>query len=846
MKKFLLLFIISALNLNLIAQFVYEKNDTIVIIKNGTKLKHPFLGGINAPQFSEIDLNQDGTMDLLITDRSGARVSPFINNGTPNQVDYSYAPEFIPLFPEIDNWLITRDYDCDGKMDLLIGSSSIKIYRNVSQQGTNLRFVYVDMVRSEYDKFEFDIDGTSPINPGSVDIPAIYDIDNDGDLDILFFGSNGSKLEYHKNLSIENTGNCGLDMQRRSKCWGDFTESNLTGKIFLDSCRFGDIMNAEFSRKGDINQTTKGLKHSGSTTTAYDFDNNGSTDVLIGDIDSRGLSALFNDDTSGGFSNSHFFKMDTLFPNYNTPIDMPIFPAAYFLDLNNDNLEDMIVSTNSNFFRSYTKTKDNILFYKNNGNQKNQFELQQSANLFFDESIDLGKGNNPSFFDYNKDGLIDLAIGNQGNLDSAANQLQATISLFENTGTITTPEFTLVDENYLNLPSYPLNLKDNTPTENVVLTFGDIDNDGDDDLIIGDGIGNLHLFIDTASGNNPASFKLEKAGYENIQVFENASPFLFDINKDSLLDLVIGNAQGFLEYYPNFGTKTEAVFTLKIESIIWQSGNTIRLKLDGTPNLSLLEIGQKLDINFATNQYNNVFQNISAINQNQNYIEVTNSIRNDNSFDEPTTSAIIDYSNKKWGGVDLSFLNYTRDTDPFIYEINGVQYLLVGNRGSERIRRTPVLFYDSINNPNNNGVFNLLDTNYLKLQEGEYIRIAGADLNNDGQVDLAVGNDAGGFSLYFAQYPVGINDISFKSKRDKKLFSLFPNPTKEYFEISIFSQSAHNSRMTLRDASGKIIIDKRITSISEKVNTEGLSAGVYFVTIISDSIFDTQKLIIRP
>ena len=37
----------------------------------------------------------------------------------------------------------------------------------------------------------------------SSDIPSISDIDNDGDLDILNFGVQGSRIEYHQNQAVE-------------------------------------------------------------------------------------------------------------------------------------------------------------------------------------------------------------------------------------------------------------------------------------------------------------------------------------------------------------------------------------------------------------------------------------------------------------------------------------------------------------------------------------------------------------------------------------------------------------------------------------------------------------------
>jgi hypothetical protein len=36
---------------------------------NGIDLKFPFAGGLNAPQFSQADLNRDGLQDLVVFER---------------------------------------------------------------------------------------------------------------------------------------------------------------------------------------------------------------------------------------------------------------------------------------------------------------------------------------------------------------------------------------------------------------------------------------------------------------------------------------------------------------------------------------------------------------------------------------------------------------------------------------------------------------------------------------------------------------------------------------------------------------------------------------------------------
>ena len=45
--------------------------------------------------------------------------------------------------------------------------------------------------------------------------PVFADIDNDGDIDILDFDVNGLRIEYHKNLSVENFSDCDSGSRRR-------------------------------------------------------------------------------------------------------------------------------------------------------------------------------------------------------------------------------------------------------------------------------------------------------------------------------------------------------------------------------------------------------------------------------------------------------------------------------------------------------------------------------------------------------------------------------------------------------------------------------------------------------
>ena len=81
-------------------------------------LKYPWAGGLNSCQFGKIDIDLDGIKDLVIFDRQGSRILPFINDGIPDSVSYTFHPELASLFPALHDWVYFYDYDCDGKEDI--------------------------------------------------------------------------------------------------------------------------------------------------------------------------------------------------------------------------------------------------------------------------------------------------------------------------------------------------------------------------------------------------------------------------------------------------------------------------------------------------------------------------------------------------------------------------------------------------------------------------------------------------------------------------------------------------------------------------------------------------------
>ena len=81
---------------------------------NDANIKNALVGGLNSPQFNAIDLNLDGLDDILVFDRVGNVIMPFINKtDVPGEINYEYDPSYKSIFSGIKDWIRIRDYNGD-------------------------------------------------------------------------------------------------------------------------------------------------------------------------------------------------------------------------------------------------------------------------------------------------------------------------------------------------------------------------------------------------------------------------------------------------------------------------------------------------------------------------------------------------------------------------------------------------------------------------------------------------------------------------------------------------------------------------------------------------------------
>ena len=545
LKHFFHVFIICAVTLSY-GQFGFQRSAIIDIVKDSETQKFGWAGGLDYCQFSNIDLDFDGVEDLFVFDRTCNKILTFLQKGGPGEIDYEYAPEYEDDFPEgLHDWALLVDYDCDGKKDLftyLIGGASV--YRNVGDAESGNSFELVEPILQTfiYDSYTY-------MYFSAQDISAITDIDGDGDVDILGFGVLGTAVEYHKNMSMELYGTCdSLEFETKNICWGRFRESVASNEVTLWDTLNYPCRNTDLGDELPVHSDGHQDRHVGSTVLALDMDNSGVMDLILGDAAYSTLTLLMNSGTEVN-TNSGMDEQDNAFPSTSVSVDLPIFPGAYHVDINNDNIRDLLVSPAS---KVSSQNVQSVWRYNNEGADTEPDFIYQEQDFLQNEMIDVGTSSYPVLFDHDGDGLKDLLVSSQGQYNPETGNQISKIAYYHNSGTAEAPEFTYVTDDYQNISTIGIG------TSLVFYpAFGDLDGDGDEDMILGEFSGYCHYMENTGGAGSPAVFTTFDTlrNNEGTFIFDGtyAFPNLTDLDRDGDLDLIIGRRSGKLHYYQNTG-----------------------------------------------------------------------------------------------------------------------------------------------------------------------------------------------------------------------------------------------------------------------------------------------------
>lgn len=529
--------------------FTFKYDNSLKIIQNGQALSNAFAGGLNAPQFSTCKLDNDGVEDLVVFDRTAQKIFTFLaKQDNVGKYFWQYAPQYETAFPKINNWILLIDYNRDGKKDIFAYTpSGIKVFRNTSTDKLAFQLVADPVFSTGYS-------GKINLYVNATDIPAIVDIDNDGDYDIVVFDSSGNFTFYHKNFSIENYKNTNiLEFRRVGNCWGGFKKEHFDDIIFNDECGDNPVpLDDPFK-----SEKTSKVLHAGNSILLLDLNGDGLKDILYGHITKNKVASIIN---VGTLNQAKFNAADYNFPN-KYPIDFPIFPAIYSEDLDFDGVKDLVASPNG--YDNAQQTVDyqkSAWFYKNKGqNDKPDFNFVQT-NFLQNTMVDLGENSSPVFADIDGDGDQDLLVGNSGIRGDAG--YRASIYLYENKGNST---FELANSDYLAIAK-------NQQLFEIKPFISDLNYDGVDDFgFISNSFtgATIRYFPNRAARGKAFDLKLTEAVIlPEIKYLSNGdSPLFFDLNKDGLKDLILGKGTGSLHFHRNTGTKEKPSYILDNEEL---------------------------------------------------------------------------------------------------------------------------------------------------------------------------------------------------------------------------------------------------------------------------------------
>lgn len=597
------------------AQYTKEWNPWPVVI-NGETLTVPFLGGINSPKPSLVDLDGDGLTDLMLGEARG-KIVYFKNTGTASVPQWTPVTERLGGI-DIGTWHRFCDIDADGDLDLFgdANNGQVAFYRNETV-GSSISFVLEDEAFSgfgtgfnntcdfadidndnDYDFFWGSASGAlyfwrndgDAVNPSFTFVDDYYDsilafpgafaasaqhgfsaitfadFDLDGDLD-LFYGDIFSLNMY----LFENFGTpSASDLTKVSEDYLPRATYGFNHPALADLDNDTDIDMVVGAGQQDINNLWF-YRRSGSSYTIVDsnlihtidlgsyavpalgdLDDDGDLDMLAGGVNGR----LVYFENTGTPTAPSFEEMSDFYKG----IDVGLSAAPSLVDWDCDGDLDLLIGTDAG----------RIQFWRNTGSPTN-FDPVLVTNQLAGIQVDQLATPRPA--DLNGDGLRDLIVG-EWDYNGKANAL-----LYQNTGNTPDPTLALVTTSIL-----PKAARDFTLPQ-----LYDWDGDGKKDLIVGGRFFGYQLFRNTAPlGQFPDSLTLipqpdTLPGYDDG--YRCAIAFA-DIDADNDMDAFVGEEDGGVNFHRRDGVGAICACPHQCD-------------FDGDGFQTALDLGNMIDILFA-------------------------------------------------------------------------------------------------------------------------------------------------------------------------------------------------------------------------------------------------------
>lgn len=477
----------------------------------------PFLGGFDVPRPQFLDIDADGDFDLFVQERSNELMF-FENTGTGARANFVWRTDKYQDL-DIGEWNRFIDLDHDGDLDLMaeLPFSYIRYYQN---RGTRQNAVF----RLAADSLR-DAAGTA-IFADRQNIPNITDLDCDDQWDLFLGRVEGTLTRYEQGATATQFA---------------FVTDRFEGIEIV--AQIGAAESAPPARGPRADSSD--ARHGANTMYWADYDGDGDQDLFWGDFFEAGVLIIPNVGNSCQSPNLRVEPQPLTIDGAKLTTSGYNVPAL--VDIDDDADLDMFIGVLGGAYNPNRTASNNLYFLERNGSA---YKLKTPRYL---TAIDVGSESVPAFADLNGDGLLDMIIGNK--LDPQHNE-RARLYYFRNTGTARAPAFALTDT------------LDAAAAFHYAPTFGDIDKDGDADLLLGTWNEGVHVYRNEGDRQAPR-FVRDTAASIRFERGSNFTPTLADIDADGDLDVVVGEASGELNLVRNAGTATAPHF--KVESEAFQS-----------------------------------------------------------------------------------------------------------------------------------------------------------------------------------------------------------------------------------------------------------------------------------
>ena len=499
----------------------------------GGDVAFPFAGGFFEPRPLLADLDGDGDADLILN-VGGAGLQLFERVGD----HYEWRTDRLGDL-EPGNWADFGDLDGDGDLDLVTRGDPgrVRVYRNTGTPQVPA-FELVSALLLDTAGEGVAIEDSS--------IPDLTDVDGDGDLDLLSGKADLGTITFYRNDGQNADGTPRLTFITSTFENIQVYESNpqCNGRAAPGSgMRPGEPTGSGPAAPG-LAETSR--KHGANALRLVDVTADGLPELFWGDFFAPSLYFFGN---TGTPADPDFALVSDRFP-VGQPLTSGGYNASTFGDMDGDGDLDLVVGVQRGLCFDIRSAVDNLLVYENAGTATAPDFQRRTDRLL--TAIDVGSRATVAVQDIDGDGDPDLVAGSESSPDASG---RARLALYRNVGTAAAPSFVLEDADWLGL-AYDYG--------GYAPAFGDLDGDGDADLVVGGFNGRFVLLLNDGTPTAP-DFRLVETttgtpGFGGVDAGQYARGALGDVDGDGDLDFMTGASSGRVRLYRNTGTPESPSF----------------------------------------------------------------------------------------------------------------------------------------------------------------------------------------------------------------------------------------------------------------------------------------------